>query len=78
MTEMRRLLNLMDGVATEPVTESTLAEGRYNGTALLYHSSGPSNALLIICSGNISPAPLPLLTAIKSKASASRGLAGLR
>ena len=55
MTEMRRLLNLMDGVATEPVTESTLAEGRYNGTALLYHSSGPSNALLIICSGNIEP-----------------------
>ncbi len=53
MTEMRRLLDLMD--ATDPVTEPTLAEGRYNGTALLYHSSDPSNALLIISSGNIEP-----------------------
>src|ERR1700693_5067038 len=53
MTEMRRLLDLMD--AADPVTEPTLAEGRYNGTALLYHSSDPSNALLIISSGNIEP-----------------------
>ncbi len=55
MAEMRRLLDLMDGVATDPVTESTLAEGRYNGSALLYHSSDPGNALLIISSGNIEP-----------------------
>jgi hypothetical protein len=55
MTEMRRLLDLLDGAATtEPITESTLAE-RYSGTALLYHSSDPSNALLIISSGNIEP-----------------------
>src|ERR1700693_4341650 len=55
MTEMRRLLDLMDRIDTGPFMESALAEGRYNETALLYHSSDPSNALLIISSGNIEP-----------------------